>query len=109
MELINNYNKAVKELLEHIGFGYGSDFTIVDCTMFYWHLALGKVVYSRSKNVDDNPFNSTLVNKNVYDCRVFSGNKLTGTLTGEPLGVETLEIFDNSKYVGNGKAEKIYL
>jgi hypothetical protein len=108
MELLDNYNKAVKELLSHIGFKYGGEWLIVDCSMMYWHLIDGKVLYSPDNDVDDNPFNSLLINKRGYDSRVFSGTKLTGIITGK-LGSEVLQIFDNHKYTGNVKKEKKYL
>jgi hypothetical protein len=108
MELLDNYNKALKELLTHLKFTLGGEWTIVDCTMFYWHLVSHAVVYARDVNVDVDPFISPMIPHRFYDIRVFGSDELTGIVTGGA-GTEVLQLFDNNKYVGNAKAEKIYV
>lgn len=109
MELLDNYNKAVTELFKHLKFTMGGEWLIVDCSMFYWHLAPDMVIYSRLTAFDrSEAFASRLTPHRFYDVRVFGGEKLTALITGNPPN-EMLQIFDNSKYVGDAKSEKIYV
>ena len=107
-ELLVNYHKAVASLFAHLKFNLGGEWEIVDCSMYYWHLAPDKVLYSPDKNVDDNPFSSSLITHYAYDIRVFGGSDLTAIIGGK-LTTEVLLIFDNTKYVGDAKHEKIYV
>lgn len=108
MELLDNYNKSLRKLLEYLKFPHGDDWCIRDNTDCYWHFTSEHVVYSLDKESIDNPFSSLMIPKSYYKVRVFGGKELTAIITGRPTH-EILMIFDNSKYTGDKNKEKQYV
>lgn len=101
MELVENYNKALKELYEHVGFK--EDWVVCpidDCTDKYWNVVGDTVKYANSEDEFVNEageyFEDELYKQRFYSKWIYEGEKLTMIFCNPHVdGVRWFRIFDN--------------
>lgn len=105
LEIINNYNKVLEELYEHVGFV--EDWFVCpidDCTNYYWSVNDEYVKYADSieqHNSDDGDhYIDDIYKQRFYSKWVYEGNDLTMIMCNPHVdGVKWFRIFDNSKRI----------
>ena len=104
LECINDYNKALEDLYNHVGFV--EDWVVCpieDCTKYYWSVDEENVKYADSieqYNSDGDYYRDEIYKQRFYDKWVYEGKDLTMIFCDPHVdGVKWFRIFDNSKRI----------
>ncbi|BAP30119.1 ATP-dependent DNA helicase RecG [Chryseobacterium sp. StRB126] len=103
MELLENYNKALDAIYEHVGFTeYWVVYPINDNTQYYWNIYGDEVSYAESieelESGDGNCYSGSIYRQRFYKKHVYEGKELTLVfLDTHTDGMKYFAIFDNSK------------
>lgn len=101
MELMDNYNKALQELYNHVDFE--EDWVVCpidDCTDKYWTYNEDSVFYADTeeelRNEEGNYYQDDIYKQRFYKKWVYEGERLTMIFCNPHVdGVQWFRIFDN--------------
>lgn len=105
MELLNNYNKALESIYEHVGFTEDwVVFPINDNTHHYWNIDGEIVNYADSieelESGEGNCYIGSIYRQSFYEKHVYEGKDITLIfLDTHTDGMKYFSIFDNNKKV----------
>ncbi len=105
MNIIENYNKALKEIYEHVGFT--EDWVICpidDATEYFWTVDKDEVRYADSveelESGEGNSYSDEIYTQRFYSKWVYEGEKYTMIFCDPHVdGMKYFRIFDNSKNI----------
>lgn len=105
MKLIENYNKALQEIYDHVGFV--EDYVVYpisDCTEHYWWLSDESIYYGETKYdvlaETDKYYSSEIYKQLFYSKWVYRGKDFTMIFSNPGVdGMKYFDIFDNSKEI----------
>lgn len=103
MDLINNYNNALKELYNHVGFI--EDWVVCpidDCTEYFWDVDDDYLYYAKTQEKleikDGDYYKDEIYKQSFYDKWVYEGEKYTMVFCDPHIdGVKWFRFLDNSK------------
>ena len=105
MSLIENYNKAVQEIYDHVGFV--EDWVICpidDATEYFWTVDENSVKYANTTdlllNSDGDFYQDDIYTQRFYDKWVYRGEDITMIFCDPGVdGMKYFRIFDNLKEI----------
>lgn len=104
LEIINNYNKALEDLYNHVGFK--EDWLVCpieDCTEYYWTVDDDNVTYAKTIEEfysDGDYYRDEIYKQRFYSKWVYEGKDLTMIFCDPHVdGVKWFRIFDNTKRI----------
>lgn len=103
-ELIEQYNKAKKDLFDHVGFV--PDWVVCpvdDCTGYYWRYDGSTVTYAEAKeqfNTDGDFYQDSIYTQRFYKQWAYRGEKLTMIMCDPHAdGMKWFRFFSNHKEI----------
>lgn len=104
MKIMDDVNRAIKSLYDHVGFV--EDWVLCpidDCTEMYWDVNEHQVKYAKSKEdfeSDGDYFQDSIFKQRHYSKWVYEGNNLTMVMCDPHIdGVKWFRVFNNQKRI----------